>query len=428
MKGSLKIVKINSYAIAQSSNISSMYKILNDPIHGFITIPYSIVFDIIEHPYFQRLRRITQLGLTNIVYSGANHTRFQHTLGAMHLTERAIETLRSKGVAITDNEAQGVVLAILLHDIGHGPFSHTLERSIIRGVSHETLSKVFMADLNRVFNGKLDLAIEIFNGSYRKKFLHQLVSSQLDMDRLDYLKRDSFFTGVSEGVVGSERIIKMLTVRNDELAIEQKGIYSIEKFLIARRLMYWQVYLHKTVLSAEFLLMKILQRAKNIAQNDQELFATPALEYFLYHNVSRQDVLKNKELLHLFARLDDFDVLTSIKVWQDHEDPVLSELCTRLIDRRLLKVKLQNEPFTSAHIQKVREEVKAEYGFNNEELSYFVFSDRVSNSAYSDSMDGIKIARKDGSVAELSEDADLININALAKAVEKYFLCFPSYG
>lgn len=404
---------------------SSKRKIFNDPIYGFVSIPFELVFDIIEHPFFQRLRRISQLGLTNLVYSGANHTRFQHTLGAMHLMTRAIEVLKSKGVDITEEESQGAVLAILLHDIGHGPFSHTLEHSIVKGVSHEDLSALFMQELNREFNGELDLAIAIFNDNYSKHFLHQLVSSQLDMDRLDYLKRDSFFTGVSEGVVGSERIIKMLHVEEDELAIERKGIYSIEKFLVARRLMYWQVYLHKTVLSAEFLLTKILSRAKELASQGQELFASDALAQFLYHEINREDFIQQPDLLKLFAQLDDYDIMGAIKVWSSHPDHILSQLCERLVNRKLFKIQLQNEPFKPEVIEQKQNDVMQALGLHDHEIQYFVFSNAVTNSAYSEKIDGIKILYKDGSLKELQDDADLINISALSKPVHKYFLCYP---
>ncbi|MES1224106.1 MAG: HD domain-containing protein, partial [Bacteroidota bacterium] len=299
-------------------------KIFNDPIYGFITIPNELIFDLIEHPYFQRLRRIKQLGLTALVYPGALHTRFHHAMGAMYLMTQAIDVLRAKGVEITAEEAEGVTAAVLLHDIGHGPFSHALESSLVNDVSHEQLSEIFMDKLNAELKGKLSLAIRIFRNEYSKKFLHQLVSSQLDMDRLDYLKRDSFFTGVSEGIISSDRIIAMLAVANDSLAIEAKGIYSIEKFIIARRLMYWQVYLHKTVLSAEHLLVNILSRAKELSANGEELFATPALQVFLKNNFSKTDFTANETVLSAFAELDDNDIFTSIKVWKDADDPILA--------------------------------------------------------------------------------------------------------
>lgn len=404
---------------------TSKRKIFNDPIYGFISIPFGIIFDLIEHPYFQRLRRITQLGLTNIVYSGANHTRFQHTLGAMHLMTRAIEVMRSKGIEITDEEAEGVTIAILLHDIGHGPYSHTLEHSIVKGISHEDISEFFMNELNKEFNGGLTLALQIFRNEYHKKFLHQLVSSQLDMDRLDYLKRDSFFTGVSEGVVGSERIIKMLNVADGELAIERKGIYSIEKFLIARRLMYWQVYLHKTVLSAEFLLTNILSRAKELAAQGEKLFCSPAFETFLYGQFSKQDFMADRNLLHTFSKLDDYDILASIKAWSDHPDTILSDLCQRLTNRRLFKIQLQNEPFDEDTLTAMKENVMRKCTIDEKDINYYVFSKEVTNSAYSDDMDKIIVLHKNGVISDIAQDADLIGIAALTKQVRKYFMCFP---
>ena len=326
-----------------SSQYNSKRKILNDPIYGFITIPNELIFDLIEHPYFQRLRRISQLGLTNLVYSGANHTRFQHALGAMYLMGKAIDILRQKGHDITEDEALGVTIAILLHDIGHGPFSHTLEHTIVPGVSHEALSLLFMDRLNKEFDGKLDTAIQIFKNEHPKKYLNQLVSSQLDIDRLDYLRRDSFFTGVTEGIVGSDRIIKMMNIYQDNLVIEAKGIYSIEKFLVARRLMYWQVYLHKTVLSAENVLMRILGRARELALGGKKLICSDALRVFLYGKVTQNDFKEQKDLLDSFAQLDDYDVLGAIKQWQNNDDFVLSNLSRRLVNRNLLKIKLQKE-------------------------------------------------------------------------------------
>ncbi len=400
-------------------------KVFNDPIYGFISVPYEILFRIVEHPYFQRLRRITQLGLTNLVYPGANHTRFQHTLGAVHLMTQAIEVMRSKGIEITEDEAIGVTAAILLHDIGHGPYSHTLEQSIVQGISHESISSLFMEALNNELDGALDTGIAIFNDAYPKKFLHQLVSSQLDMDRLDYLKRDSFFTGVSEGVVGSERIIKMLTVANGELAVERKGIYSIEKFLIARRLMYWQVYLHKTVLGGEYLLMNILSRAKSLSAEGTELFASPSLRVFLKGNYKRVDFIKNRQLLDAFAQLDDYDILGAIKAWSNNDDFILSTLCKRLLNRELLRVKIQNHPFPKEEIDHIRETLARTTGISLEETHYLVYSDQVTNRAYSQEMAKINIVHKDGSVIDIAEDADLISIAALSHPVKKYFLCYP---
>jgi HD superfamily phosphohydrolase len=401
-------------------------KILNDPVYGFITVPYPIVFDIIEHPFFQRLRRIKQLGLTHLVYPGALHTRFHHTLGAMHLMQLAIEELRAKGYEISDDEAEGVTLAILMHDIGHGPFSHALEHSIVSGVTHEDLSALFMERLNEEFNGKLDVAIAIFNDKYPKRFLHQLVSSQLDMDRLDYLRRDSFFTGVSEGVIGSDRIIKMLHVVNDELAVESKGIYSIEKFIVARRIMYWQVYLHKTVLSAEYLLIYILKRAKELAESGVDLFATPALKLFLQRIVTRSDFQNEKESLNRFAELDDFDVLTSVKVWKHHEDPVLSRLSEFMVDRKLLKIKMFDAPVSDSMLTGLRAELAQQWGISEEVATYFVFTDSIANSAYNLRHDRINILFKNGEVKDITRAADTLSLSVLSKPVEKHFLCYPA--
>ena len=352
-------------------------KIFNDPIYGFITIPSEIIFDLIEHPYFQRLRRIKQLGLTGLVYPGALHTRFHHAMGAMYLMTQAIDVLRAKGVEITTAEAEGVTLAILLHDIGHGPFSHALESSIVSDVSHEQISEIFMDKLNVEMKGKLSLAIQIFKNEYAKKFLHQLVSSQLDMDRLDYLKRDSFFTGVSEGIISSDRILAMLVVSDDSLAIEAKGIYSIEKFIIARRLMYWQVYLHKTVLGAENLLVNILARAKELAAQGEELFATPAFQLFLKNRFTKNDFTNNAEVLKAFAALDDNDIFTSVKVWQSHKDFVLSTLCCNMVNRNLFHIELQNQPFEHQKIADLKQKVKAKYNLKEDEIRYFVYSDSI---------------------------------------------------
>ena len=401
-------------------------KIFNDPVYGFITVPYPIVFDIIEHPFFQRLRRIKQLGLTHLVYPGALHTRFHHTLGAMHLMGMAIEELRAKGYEISDAEAEGVTLAILMHDIGHGPFSHALEHSIVSGITHEDLSALFMERLNKEFDRKLDTAIAIFNDKYPKRFLHQLVSSQLDMDRLDYLRRDSFFTGVSEGIVGSDRIIKMLHVVNDELAVESKGIYSIEKFIVARRIMYWQVYLHKTVLSAEYLLINILKRAKELAEQGDELFATPALNVFLRRKVTRADFKNEPDLLNRFAELDDFDVLTSVKVWKHHSDFVLSKLSSFMVDRKLLKIKMFSEEVAGFKLAELRGKLASEWNISEQEASYFVFTDAIANSAYSLKHDRINILFKNGEVKDLTEAADTLSLSVLSKPVEKHFLCLPT--
>lgn len=406
-------------------------KIINDPVYGFIDIPYPLVYEIIEHPYFQRLRRIKQLGLTNLVYPGAQHTRFQHSLGALHLMTSAIETIRQKGVEIRPEEAEAVSIAILLHDIGHGPFSHALEQSLVENISHEDVSMLFMKELNKQFSGKLELAIRIFNNDYKKKFLHQLVSGQLDMDRLDYLRRDSFFTGVTEGTIGSDRIIKMINVVDDNLVVDVKGIYSIEKFLIARRLMYWQVYLHKTVQSAELLLVKILKRAKELTLAGNSIFGTPALKLFLGKHISYKQVFgANPELnpafiLQNFALLDDNDIISAAKVWVEGNDKVLSLLCSRLINRELFKVELQNVPFDENRIQSMRDWVVNEYKIDRQYANYFVFSEIISNYAYDPEDQSVQILQKDGKLYDISDASDIFNAEIFSKKVKKYCLCYP---
>ena len=337
-------------------------KILNDPVYGFIALRYERLLDLIDHPFFQRLRRISQLGLSSLVYPGATHNRYHHAIGAVHLMQNAIDEIRWKGHEITDQEAEAVCMAILLHDIGHGPFSHALEHTIVQGVNHESISVFIMNLLNEEMNGALNLTIEIFNDHYHKRFLHQLVSSQLDMDRLDYLSRDSFYSGVTEGKIGSERIIKMLNVVDDTLVIEEKGIYSIEKFIVARRLMYWQVYLHKTVLSAEFMLVNVLRRAKELVKSGKTVFASPALKLFLENDFQHQDFLADSSVLAAFCELDDYDILGAIKVWQKHDDRVLSQLCTRLINRDLFKIALRKEAYSQDEINKVIKRVAAQLG------------------------------------------------------------------
>ena len=400
-------------------------KLVNDPVYGFIAIPDDLIFDIIQHPYFQRLRRISQLGLTNLVYPGALHTRFHHALGAMHLMTIAISTIRRKGHEITPEEERGVLIAILLHDIGHGPFSHTLEYDIVNKVSHEDISSFFIERISIAFDGKLDLALLIFKNNYHKKFLYQLVSSQLDMDRLDYLNRDSFYTGVSEGKIGSDRIIEMLNVHEGNLVLEEKGIYSIEKFIVARRLMYWQVYLHKTVTASELMLIKIMQRAKELSTQNVELFASPAFQFFLKNAITKDDFQKNPEVLEQFAQMDDYDILGAVKVWQNHSDKILSFLCKRLINRELFKIELSKEPFSEERIQLERESVKAKYDLNDEELSYFVYSEKRSNNAYNKKYQKINILMKNGEIIDISQASDNLNISALSQPVAKYCLCYP---
>ena len=405
-------------------------KIINDPVFGFINIRSELVFDLIEHPYFQRLRRIKQLGLSCMVYPGANHTRFEHALGAVHLMRSAIGILRLKGQHITDEEADAVTVAILLHDIGHGPFSHVLESTLVQDVPHERISLLLMEELNRQFDHKLDLSIRIFTNQYHKHFLHQLVSSQLDMDRLDYLSRDSFFSGVSEGIISSERIIKMLDVRNDELVVEYKGIYSVENFLIARRLMYWQVYLHKTVLSAEYLLINVLVRARELALNGADLFATPVLKAFLTRQVTLDDFIHNRIIsgrptLDLFASLDDNDIIASIKEWQQNPDPVLSYLSKCIINRRLFKIKISKKPFPEHKINALKEKICHYFNICDEQLHYFLISDTISNSAYNKvSSDKINVLFKNNKVSDIADASD-INLSAFSETVRKYFVCYP---
>ncbi len=400
-------------------------KILNDPVYGFITLKHEVLLDLIDHPYFQRLRRITQLGLSHLVYPGALHNRFHHALGAMHLMGEAIDVIRSKGHEITEEESLASHIAILLHDIGHGPFSHALEHTIVKGVSHERISELFMSRLDQQFENEIKLALRIFKGEYEKEFLHQLVSSQLDMDRLDYLRRDSFYSGVAEGNIGSERIIKMLTVNNGQLVVEEKGIYSIEKFIVARRLMYWQVYLHKTVLSAEYMLVSILKRAKWLIQSGQDLWSTPALAFFLQKEYGKADFENNPLVLDTFAKLDDYDILTSIKVWQEHSDPVLALLCQNLINRKLFRIELKSEPIKQSRIDEIRESVKSKLNLGNEDVNYFVLTDSISNAAYSPAAGSINLLYKDGSLRDAAEASDHFNLTALSVEVTKYFICYP---
>ena len=399
-------------------------KIINDPVYGFITIPSDLVYDLIQHPYVQRLRYIKQLGMTHLVYPGALHTRFHHALGAMHLMGLALETIKSKGQAISYQEEEAVIVAILLHDIGHGPFSHALEHTIVDGVSHEHISTLLMDNLNREFDGKLGLALEIFNNRYHKKFLYQLVSGQLDLDRMDYLNRDSFFTGVSEGVISFDRIIKMLDVVDDQLVVEEKGIYSIEKFLIARRLMYWQVYLHKTVIAAEQMLVKILERAKELTGEGRNLFASPCFSYFLKNSINREEFKNDPRNIERFTKLDDNDIFTSIKVWVNDEDLILSTLCSHLISRNLYQVEITNEPPAIEIINDLADKVTDEYEISDDDTSYFVFTDTIKNKAYSVGDGSIKILMKDGSIQDIAKASDNSNLESLARTVQKYILCY----
>jgi HD superfamily phosphohydrolase len=407
-------------------NKNKVSKILNDPVYGFITLNRGILLDLIDHPYFQRLSRIKQLGLTYLVYPGAHHTRFHHAVGAAYLMKQALSTFKELGVNIQKEEERGALIAILLHDIGHGPYSHALEHSFLSGVSHENVSEIFMRKLNDQYSGELSLAIQIFRNQYHKKFLHQLVSSQLDMDRLDYLKRDSFFTGVSEGVVSNQRIIKMFDIVNDEILIKEKGIYSIEKFIVARRLMYWQVYLHKTVLSAEFLLAKIISRARELLCAGEKLFITPELNMFLTKNITKNE-LEQDIYLNAFASLDDNDIMTCIKVWMKSKDIVLSRLASMLIERKLLKVKIANTSFDIEQVNKIRKTHQKELRLNEEEIKYFVFQEQMINNAYDPRKDTIKIKYKDGTVKDITDASDNLNVSALAKPVTKYYLFAPYF-
>lgn len=406
-------------------HITNKRKILNDPVYGFISLRHDIVHDLIDHPWFQRLRRISQLGLSHLVYPGAVHNRFHHAIGAMHLMHNAIDEIRLKGHEITDEEALGVIIAILLHDIGHGPYSHALEHSLVNNVTHEDISAIIMNRLNDEFDGQLDLAIEIFNDHYPKRFLHQLVSSQLDMDRLDYLRRDSFYSGVTEGQVGSERIIKMLNVANDQLVVEEKGIYSIEKFIVARRLMYWQVYLHKTVISAEFMLVKILKRAKDLAREGVELYCSKALHTFLYNDFGKEDFNSESEVLARFAELDDYDIMGAIKIWVDSSDRVLSLLCQKLVSRNLFKIEMDLAPFSHEKKHEVLQHISKSMGVTVEEAEYFLIHEKIDNKAYSTAADSILIRYKDGTLKDVASASDHLNLHALSQTVEKYFLCYP---
>ena len=408
--------------MALKTSSTNKLKILNDPIYGFITIPNSLIFDIVEHPYFQRLRRVSQMGFSNLVYPGANHTRFHHALGCMYLMQKAIRVLKFKGISISEDESNALCIAILLHDIGHGAFSHALEHSIVNDISHEEISLKFMKKLNIDFKGKLSLAIEIFEGKYHRNFFYQLISSQLDIDRLDYLKRDSFYTGVTEGNISSDRLIAMMNVTNDELVIEKKGIYSVEKFIIARRLMYWQVYLHKTGVVAENMLVKILQRAKELAKEGVELPATKTLQYFLYNPITSNNF--TEQTLAMFSRLDDYDVLSAIKEWTLHKDLILSQLAKMIIHRNLFKIQIQDEPFANSALKEQQDKWMKKLGVDRHQVSYFVFQDKVRNQAYN-SKNPIKIQMGPNQTVDIAAASDQLNLQALTKPVEKYYICYP---
>ena len=399
-------------------------KIINDPVYGFISIPSALIYDLISHPYFQRLRYIKQLGMTHLVYPGALHTRFHHAIGAMHLMGLALEVLRNKGHQVTAAEEEAATIAILLHDIGHGPFSHALEHTLVNGIKHEDISLLMMDQLNEEFEGRLTPAINVFKGKYHRNFFCQLISGQLDLDRMDYLNRDSFFTGVSEGVISFDRIIKMFNVVDDQLVIEEKGIYSIEKFLIARRLMYWQVYLHKTVIAAEQLLVKILERAKELASNGVDLFATPALQHFLKNDVSEHNFFEDENHLLQFSKLDDQDIYAAIKVWENHADLILSKLCKMLNSRKLYKVEISNEEPLAERIDRLTAQTAVALNLDDDDVAYFVFTDTIRNRAYNAGNSNINILMKNNELVDIAKASDLSNLESLDKTVKKHILCY----
>jgi HD superfamily phosphohydrolase len=398
-------------------------KIFNDPIYGFITIPNSLIYDLIQHPYFQRLRRISQMGLSYLVYPGAHHTRFHHALGAMHMMQKSVEVLRYKGVNISKEEENALYVAILLHDIGHGPFSHAMEHSIVEAINHEQISLLFMNKLNEEFKGEISLAIQIFKGDYHRKFMLQLISSQLDMDRMDYLKRDSFYSGVAEGNINSDRLIQMMNVVDDVLVMEEKGIYSIEKFLMARRLMYWQAYLHKTSLVAELTLTKALQRAKELLRKGIQIECSRPLKYFMEHNITLENFYHTN--LDNFAQLDDFDIISALKNWQFHDDFILSSLSKMIINRDLSKIKLNNEKFPVEALAKMTSQFITKYPVNQQEAKYFIFKGKIKNQAYNKDAEPIRILMKDKTIEDVVEVSDQLNLKALSKPVTKYFICYP---
>lgn len=403
-------------------------KIINDPVFGFIKIPRGLLYNIVEHPLMQRLNRISQLGLASVVYPGARHTRFQHSLGAFHLTSEAIMTLQQKGQFIFDSEAEAVLAAILMHDIGHGPFSHVLENTLIRGISHEDISLMMMEQINNDMGGQLNLAISIFKGDYPKNFLHQLISSQLDMDRLDYLCRDSFYTGVTEGSVGSARIIKMLNVVDDALVVDSKGIYSLENYLTTRRLMYWQVYLHKTAVSCEKVLVNTLLRAKHLTQQGIDVFAPPSLKYFLQNNVDAEWFVSHEEALRMYEDLDDTDIWSAMKAWRHSSDKILSTLATDMLDRRIFKVEVNEEPVGEARINEIAEEIAVKMNITVDDARCYMMSiNTVQKDMYNVEDDSITILYKDGTMKDISKASELLNVQLLSKKIRKYYLCFQRF-
>ena len=418
---SLSLQQLNDYTNQRTP--LNKRKILNDPIYGFITIPSELLFDLVEHPYFQRLRRIRQLGMADLVYPGALHTRFHHALGAMHLMGQALKSLQEKGHLIWDAECEAAQVAILLHDIGHGPFSHVLEKTLLAGVPHEQLSLLLMKELSRTMNGRLDMAIQMFQGTYPRHFFHQLVSSQLDMDRMDYLNRDCFYTGVAEGTIGADRLIKMLDIDEEELVVEEKGLLSIENFLNARRLMYWQVYLHKTSLCAEAMLTQIIRRARDLSEAGTDLYASPDLGFFLKNRTTLEDFQAHPELLQTFTRLDDYDVWGAIKAWAQHADPVLSTLCQNLLDRQLFKIQFLDTPPTESLLESLRQQLKGQ-GIPEDLVSYFLVEGQTTNSAYVTGEDQIRVKMKNGVIMDIAEASELPTIQALSKIVRKYYVCW----
>ena len=400
-------------------------KIINDPVYGFISMPADFIFDLISHPWFQRMRNIRQLGLSSYVYPGAVHTRFQHGLGAMYLTTLALQTLRSKNIQISNEEEEAVLAAILLHDIGHGPFSHALENSLVEDMPHETMSLLIMKALNRQFDGRLTLAMKIFEGSYQRKFFHDLITGQMDMDRMDYLRRDSFFTGVIEGSVGSDRIIRMLNVCDDRLVVDEKGIYSVEKFLIARRMMYWQVYNHRTVISAEKLLTSILQRARQVTMKGEILFAAPALSFFLKPLPSPLDESDATGVISNFTALDESDIISASKVWVSDDDRILSDLCRRFVNRDLLAIELQRDPFSAKKITDLKKKASDMLKLDQSETDYYINTGDVYNQTYAPGTPEVRILLKNGEIRDITSVSDLFDQQSLSEKVTKYYLCYP---
>ena len=409
----------------QNNKVSKVnkLKIFNDPIYGFISIPNALIYDLVQHPYFQRLRRISQMGLSYLVYPGANHTRFHHALGCMHIMQKAVDVLRFKGVSISPEEENALYIAILLHDIGHGPFSHAMEKSIVEDVHHEAISLLFMNQLNAEFGGQLSLAIQVFRGDYHRKFMLQLISSQLDMDRMDYLKRDSFYSGVAEGNINSERLIQMMNVVDDVLVIEEKGIYSVEKFLMSRQLMYWQVYLHKTSLVAELILTKVLKRAKELTQKGILLPCSDPLLFFMQNKITAATF--NSENIELFSQLDDVDIISALKSWQKQDDFILSSLSKMIINRDLLKVKVSSEKGSKEELKLLKERFASENNIALQDTNYFIFKGKIKNQAYSIEAESIRILKKDKTIEDVAEASDQLNLKSLSKLVTKYYICFP---